>query len=53
MRAFVAFAAWLALAGSAAAQALPSEPISVAGGRLVVGGDAAVSVAPADRRGRE
>ncbi len=41
-------AAWLALAGSAAAQALPSEPVSVAGGRLVMGGDVAVTTAPSD-----
>src|SRR4051812_23894868 len=41
-------AAWLVLAGSAAGQALPSEPVTVAGGRVVLGGDAAVTAAPAD-----
>jgi hypothetical protein len=41
-------AAWLALTGSAAAQALPSEPVSIADGRLVVGGDVAVTTAPSD-----
>ncbi len=42
------FAAWLVMAGTALAQALPSEPISIAGGRLVLGGDVAVPVAPSD-----
>jgi hypothetical protein len=41
-------AAWLALASSSAAQALPSEPVTVAGGRLVMGGDVAVTTAPSD-----
>ena len=41
-------AAWLALAGSADAQALPSEPVTVASGRLVGGGDVAVTAAPSD-----
>jgi hypothetical protein len=41
-------ATWLALTGTAAAQSLPSEPISLGGGRLVLGGDAAVSVSPDD-----
>lgn len=48
MKSSAAFAAWLALAGSAFGQALPSEPISIAGGRLVMGGDVAASLAPAD-----
>jgi len=43
-----AFAAWLVVAGSAFAQGLPSEPVSIAGGRVVLGGEAAVSVAPPD-----
>src|SRR3990167_3094190 len=43
-----AFAAWLVMTGSALAQGLPSEPVSIAGGRVVLGGEAAVSVAPPD-----
>jgi hypothetical protein len=40
---------WLALASRAAAQALPpSEPVTFGDGRVVIGGDAAVSIAPAD-----
>jgi hypothetical protein len=48
MNIFAALAAWLVIAGTAFGQALPSEPVSIGSGRLVVGGDAAVSVAPAD-----
>src|SRR5688500_11371385 len=40
---------WLAAAGAAAAQGLPSEPITLGGGRVVLGGDVAVAVAPEDR----
>jgi hypothetical protein len=39
---------WLAAAAAAWAQALPSEPVRVAGGRLVLSGDVAWSVAPTD-----
>jgi len=38
----------LALARTAAGQVLPSEPITVGNGRVVVGGDVAVSFAPQD-----
>ena len=48
MKSVAAFAAWLVMAGTALAQALPSEPVSIAGGRLVLGGDAAVTMAPPD-----
>ena len=41
-------AAALLLAADAAAQVLPSEPWTFGGGRIVLGGDAAVSVAPED-----
>src|SRR5687767_3698764 len=43
-----AFAAALHVAGSAQAQTVPSEPLIFGGGRVVVGGDAAVSTAPED-----
>ncbi|MGH9350367.1 MAG: hypothetical protein ACRD26_24215 [Vicinamibacterales bacterium] len=36
------------LASTAAAQALPSEPVTFGGGRVVLGGEAAASIAPAD-----
>jgi len=42
------FAACLGVASAAAAQVLPSEPMSLAGGRLVLGADAAVSVGEDD-----
>ena len=42
------FAVALLTAVDAAAQALPSEPFTFGGGRVVLGGDAAVSVAPED-----
>ena len=41
-------AAALLIAVDAAAQALPSEPFTFGNGRVVLGGDAAVSVAPED-----
>ena len=42
------FVACLGLASVAAAQVLPSEPVTLAGGRVVLGADAAVSVGPDD-----
>lgn len=46
-----ALLAWLAVAWPApgAAQTLPSAPVTVAGGRLTISGDASVAVAPEDR----
>jgi hypothetical protein len=38
----------MGLASAAAGQALPSEPVTMAGGRVVLGADAAVSVSPDD-----
>jgi hypothetical protein len=38
----------LGVAASAAAQTVPSEPVTFGGGRVVLGGDAAVSLAPED-----
>ena len=38
----------LLTAGGAAAQAIPSEPVTFGAGRVVIGGDAAVAVAPED-----
>ncbi len=38
----------LGVAVSAAAQALPSEPIALAGGRVTIGGDLSLSVGPED-----
>jgi hypothetical protein len=43
-----AFVAPLLTAGGAAAQVIPSEPVTFGAGRVVIGGDAAVSVAPED-----
>ena len=37
------------LVAAAAAQTVPSEPVSFGEGRVVIGGDAAVSIAPEDR----
>ena len=48
MRFLHATAFVLAVATSAAAQTLPSEPVTFGGGRVVLGGDAAVSLAPQD-----
>jgi hypothetical protein len=44
-----AFLAWLAAAAAAAAQTLPpSEPLTFGGGRVVLGGEVAASIAPED-----
>jgi hypothetical protein len=48
MKLFVILLALGAFARGAAAQGLPEEPVSVGGGRLVLGGDVAVSIAPQD-----
>src|SRR5688572_20856808 len=48
MKLLVILLAVLAVARGAAAQALPSEPITAGNGRVVVGGDVAVSFAPQD-----
>src|SRR5687767_6900154 len=48
MKPAVLFVACLGLASAAAGQVLPSEPVTMAGGRVVVGADAAVSIAPDD-----
>jgi hypothetical protein len=48
MQLLVIVLAVLAVARGAAAQALPSEPITAGNGRVVVGGDVAVSFAPQD-----
>jgi hypothetical protein len=48
MKPAVFFIAWLGLASAATAQMLPSEPVTMAGGRVVLGADASVSVAPDD-----
>lgn len=38
----------VAIASSAVAQALPEEPVTLGGGRVVIGGDIAASIAPED-----
>lgn len=43
-----AFVAALHLGGSTQAQTVPSEPLLFGGGRVVIGGDAAVAAAPED-----
>jgi hypothetical protein len=48
MKLLVSVLAVLAVARGAAGQALPSEPITVGNGRVVLGGDVAVSFAPQD-----
>jgi hypothetical protein len=48
MKSAVLFVACLALASAAAGQVLPAEPVTIAGGRVVLGADAAVSVASDD-----
>ena len=48
MKFLVAFLACCSLAVGAAAQTLPSEPLSMGGGRVVLGGDVAASVGPED-----
>ena len=40
--------AWCGIASGAAAQELPSEPVTFGGGRVVIGGDVAASIAPVD-----
>lgn len=47
-RVVAALLAWLVVVPSAFGQGLPSEPISVAGGRLVIGGEATATIAPED-----
>src|SRR5512142_463784 len=42
------FALALAVAGAARAQSLPARPITTAGGRLTISGDASASIAPSD-----
>lgn len=48
MRTAVLLLVWCCVASHAAAQTLPSEPFSLAGGRVVIGGDVAASIAPED-----
>jgi hypothetical protein len=43
-----AFVAVLHIGGSAHGQTVPSEPLTFGGGRVVIGGDAALGVAPED-----
>lgn len=43
-----AFLAALHTGGSAQAQTIPSEPLTFGGGRVIIGGDAAVAAAPED-----
>lgn len=40
--------AWCSVSSAAAGQTLPSEPITFGGGRVVIGGDAAIGIAPED-----
>jgi hypothetical protein len=49
MKVLAILGALVALAATAHAQTVPSEPVTVAGGRVVIGGDVAVSAAPDDR----
>jgi hypothetical protein len=48
MKGGVVLIVWAVLVSVATAQTLPSEPITLGGGRIVIGGDVAVAVAPAD-----
>ena len=48
MKRIALFLGWLGIAAGASAQVLPSEPVTIGGGRVVLGGDVAVSVAPED-----
>jgi len=48
LRAAFLLLAWSSLSSAAAGQGLPSEPLTFGGGRVVIGGDAAASMAPAD-----
>jgi hypothetical protein len=43
-----AFVVALLLGGTAEAQTVPSEPLTLGGGRVIIGGDAAVAAAPED-----
>jgi hypothetical protein len=43
-----AFVAVLHIGGSAHGQSVPSEPLTFGGGRVVIGGDAALGIAPED-----
>ncbi|HEX5110876.1 MAG TPA: hypothetical protein VFV95_20635 [Vicinamibacterales bacterium] len=47
-RAFVAAIVWWSIAAAAGAQTLPSEPISIGNGRVVLGGDVSAAIAPVD-----
>lgn len=44
----VVLLAWCFTATGVAAQTLPSEPVTLGGGRVVIGGDIAASIAPQD-----
>jgi hypothetical protein len=46
MKCFAMVLAWCGLTATVAAQTLPSEPVALAGGRIVIGGDIAASFAP-------
>jgi hypothetical protein len=48
MKPLILFLACIGAAAGAAAQTLPSDPVTMADGRLVLGGDVAVSIAPKD-----
>ena len=48
MKGLIVLSALAALATNAGAQTLPSEPVAIAGGRVVLGGEVAVSAAPDD-----
>jgi len=48
LRAALVAAVALSGAGPARAQSLPSEPVSLAGGRVTIGGDISASIAPDD-----
>lgn len=49
MRGAAFLGAWLALPGVAAGQGVPERPLTFGDGRVVLGGDVAVSAAPEDR----
>ncbi|MBI2827758.1 MAG: hypothetical protein HYX77_00625 [Acidobacteria bacterium] len=48
MKRFALFLACLGMAAGTSAQVLPSEPVTIGDGRVVIGGDVAVSIAPED-----
>jgi hypothetical protein len=48
LRAAFLLLAWCSGTSAAVGQSLPSEPVTFGGGRVVIGGDAAASIAPAD-----